>query len=141
MLRAQVAAKPSPALVAYVDGEAAGWVRVGPRTEQPCLARTRDVAATNEPWDDSPVWAVTCFAVRKEYRGQGLNLALLDAAIEHARENGTRVLEAYPNDTSVAQRPANELYRGILSVFETAGFREIARPKPERVIVQLELGT
>lgn len=139
MLRAQVAADPSPALIAYVDGEAAGWVRVGPRTAQPRLSRTRDFAATNEPWDDPSVWAATCFVVRKEHRGQGLNQRLLGAAIEHARANGARVLEAYPNDTSVAKRPSNELYRGILSVFQTAGFREIARPKPERVIVQLEL--
>jgi ribosomal protein S18 acetylase RimI-like enzyme len=141
MLRAQIAEQPSPALIAYIDGEAAGWVRVGPRTAQPRLSRTRDFAATSEPWDDPSVWAVTCFVVRKEHRGRGLNQRLLDAAIEHARDNGARVLEAYPNDTSVTRRSANELYRGILSVFENAGFREVARPKPERVIVQLELGS
>jgi ribosomal protein S18 acetylase RimI-like enzyme len=141
MLRAQIAEQPSPALIAYVDGEAAGWVRVGPRTAQPRLSRTRDFAATSEPWDDPSVWAVTCFVVRKEHRGRGLNQRLLDAAVEHARDNGARVLEAYPNDTSVTRRSANELYRGILSVFENAGFREVARPKPERVIVQLELGS
>lgn len=139
MLRAQVTAEPSPALIAYVDGEAAGWVRVGPRTTQPRLSRTRDFAATSEPWDDPSVWAVTCFVVRKEHRGKGLNSRLLDAAIDHARANGARIVEAYPNDTSATQRSANELYRGILSVFESAGFREIARPKPERVIVQLDL--
>jgi len=141
MLRAQVAAEPSPALIAYVDGEAAGWVRVGPRTAQPRLARTRDFAATNEPWDDSTVWAVTCFVVRKERRGKGLNQQLLDAAIDHARTNGARVLEAYPTDTSATKRSSNELFRGILSVFVDTGFREIARPKPERVIVQLDLST
>ncbi len=141
MLRAQVAADPSPALIAYVDGEAAGWVRVGPRTTQPRLSRTRDFAATTEPWDDPTVWAVTCFVVRKEHRGKGLNQRLLDAAIDHARTHGARILEAHPNDTSMTTRSANELYRGILSVFLNAGFREIARPKPERVIVQLELST
>lgn len=139
MLREQVAAQPSPALVAYVDGEAAGWARVGPRTTQPRLARTRAFAATNEPWEDPSVWAVTCFVVRKEHRGKGINRRLLDAAVDHARTNGARVLEAYPNDTSATKRSSNELYRGILSVFESAGFREIARPKPERAIVQLEL--
>ncbi len=141
MLRAQVAAEPSPALIAYVDGEAAGWVRVGPRTAQPRLARTRDFAATTEPWNDSTVWAVTCFVVRKEHRGKGLNQHLLDAAIGHARTNGARVLEAYPTDTSATKRSSNELFRGILSVFVDTGFREIARPKPERVIVQLDLST
>ncbi|MDO8381927.1 MAG: GNAT family N-acetyltransferase [Microbacterium sp.] len=141
MLRAQVAAEPSPALIAYVDEEAAGWVRVGPRPTQPRLSRTRNFAATTEPWDDPSVWAVSCFVVRKEHRGRGLNRKLLDAAIDHARTNGARVLEAYPTetDTDTAKRRSNDLYIGILSVFESAGFREIARPKPERVIVQLKL--
>ena len=30
-----------PALIAYVDGEAAGWVRVGPRAAQVRIGRTR----------------------------------------------------------------------------------------------------
>ena len=65
---------PPPALIAYVDGEAAGWVRVGPRTAQMRIGRTRDIAAnTPEPLDDPDVWAVSCFVVRREHRGQGLN--------------------------------------------------------------------
>ena len=41
MLRTELAAGPPPALIAYVDGEAGGWVRVGPRPAQPRLQRTR----------------------------------------------------------------------------------------------------
>ena len=53
MLRDEIDGGPSPALIAYVDGEAAGWVRVGPRTRQIRLARTRNYAAhSEEPWDD-----------------------------------------------------------------------------------------
>ncbi len=44
-----------------------------------------------------------------------------------------------PYDTSVAKVHTNQLYRGVLSVFESAGFREVARPKPDRAIVQLDL--
>lgn len=138
-LHIELGTDPSPALIAYVDGEAAGWVRVGPRTKQPKLARTRWSRASIQAWDDPDVWAVTCFVVRREYRKQGLTARLLDAAIAHARKNGARVLEAYPSDTSAAKIPVNDLYIGVLSVFEAAGFREVARPKPHRVIVQLEL--
>lgn len=139
MLRAEVAASPAPGLVAYVDGEPAGWVRVGPRTAQRRLERTRAFAGSVEPWDDPAVWAVSCFVVRREHRGEGLMLRLLAAAIDHARSSGARALEAYPIDTAVSERKANDLYTGILSVFDAAGFREVSRPKPERVIVQLDL--
>ena len=131
---------PPPALIAYVDGEPAGWVRVGPRTAQVRISRTRDIAAnTTLPLDDPSVWAVTCFVVRREHRGKGLNPRLLAAAIDFARDQGARVIEAYPYDTSIGEHASNELYRGILSVFEAAGFHEVARTKPDRAIVALEL--
>ena len=141
MLRHELStAAAPPALIAYVDGEAAGWVRVGPRAAQVRISRTRDIAAnTALPLDDPEVWAVTCFVVRRDHRGTGLNHRLLAAAVDHAREQGARVVEAYPYDTAIGTHAANELYRGILSVFEAAGFREVARPKPDRVIVALEL--
>ena len=115
-------------------------MRVGPRAAQVRISRTRDIAAnTALPLDDPEVWAVTCFVVRRDHRGTGLNHRLLAAAVDHAREQGARVVEAYPYDTAIGTHAANELYRGILSVFEAAGFREVARPKPDRVIVALEL--
>ena len=102
--------------------------------------RTQDDCGEHpEPLDDPDVWAVSCFVVRREHRGQGLNARLLAAAVDFAREHGARVVEAYPVDTRRAARASNELYHGILSVFEDAGFREVARPKPDRAIVELEL--
>jgi len=139
-LRIELGTTPAPALIAYVDGVPAGFVRVGPRIKQPKLARTRSFKPSPSPWDDPDVWAVTCFVVRREFRNQGLNRKLLDAAIEHARENGARVLEAYPSDTGAKKIPTNDLFIGVLSTFLAAGFREVVdRPKPHRTIVQLEL--
>jgi len=141
MLHAEVSAGPPPALVAYVDGEAAGWVRVGPRPTHPRLARTRAFAgASRHAWDDPGVWAIDCFVVRKEHRRTGLTARMLDAAVAHARASGARVIEAYPAAPSDGDRPANDLYRGLLSTFLAAGFREVARPKPELAIVELDLG-
>jgi GNAT superfamily N-acetyltransferase len=129
-----------PALIAYVDGEPAGWIRVGPRAALARLMRTREVVAnTPLPLEDADVWAVTCFVVRREHRGQGLTAKLLAAAIDYARKHGARAIEAYPTDTSVVKKASNELYRGVLSVFDAAGFREVARPKPFRAIVVLDL--
>ncbi|MDW4572207.1 GNAT family N-acetyltransferase [Microbacterium sp. M3] len=141
MLRDELAAGPPPALIAYVDGEAVGWVRIGPRTRQVRIGRTRHFAThSEEPWDDETVWSVSCFVVRKEFRKQGLNARLLAAAIDYARARGARVIEAYPLDPDAGRKIAsNELFHGVVATFAQAGFREVARPKPHLAIVSLDL--
>jgi GNAT superfamily N-acetyltransferase len=140
LLREETAASTPPGLVAYVDGDAAGWIRVGPRTGFARLAHSRVIAPHSpSPWDDPTVWAVNCFVIRKEHRREGLTDRLLSSAIDFARAQGARVLEAYPIDTDAAHRRANDLYTGILSVFTGAGFREVARPKAYQAIVELDL--
>lgn len=130
----------APGLIAYVDGEPAGWVRVGPRIDQARLLRTRDVTtATDEPLDADDVWSISCFVVRTAHRGQGLMKKLLDAAVSTARDAGARVVEAYPLDPTVTRRSANQLYRGTVSMFEQAGFDIVDRPKPDRALVSLTL--
>ena len=60
-------------LVGYLDDESVGWVAVEPRTAYFKL-RTSRVPWTgrDEDKDDDGIWAVTCFVVRKGYRGRGL---------------------------------------------------------------------
>jgi len=137
LLRGDLAATPASALIAYVDGEAAGWVKVSPRPAQPRLAATRAFQQSPEPFDDASVWAVTCFVVRREFRGDGLANRLLDAAVDHARAHGARVIEGYPVDTDAGKTSSNNLFHGALSSFVDAGFVEVARPKPARPIVSL----
>ncbi|MDR6867383.1 GNAT superfamily N-acetyltransferase [Microbacterium resistens] len=138
LLESEIEAGPPPGIVAYVDGEAAGWIRVGPRTNQARLARTRAIAAaTTEPFEDESVWAVTCFSVRREHRGLGLNRALLDAAVAYARESGARVIEGYPIDTSVRKTSSSELFHGALSTFLAAGFTPTGELKTGRPLVTL----
>lgn len=141
LFRDEVEAGPPPGLIAYVDGEPAGWVRVGPRTRQVRLGRTRNfTAASAQPWDDDSVWSVSCFVVRKEHRGLGLNERLLAAAVEFAREGGARVIEAYPLDPALgAKKSSNSLFHGVVSTFAEAGFHEVARPRPDLAIVALDL--
>lgn len=140
LLRDEITTGPPPGLIAYVDGEAAGWVRVGPRVTQRRLGRTKAfTAASAEPWDDPSVWSVSCFVVRKEHRGAGLIAQLLAAATAYAREGGARIIEAYPIDVAAKKPHVNDLYVGTLATFEAAGFHEVARAKPHQVIVALEL--
>jgi len=140
LFRAELDGARPPGLIAYVDGEPAAWVRVGPRVAQPRLLRTRDVtSSTAEPLDADDVWAVSCFVVRTQHRGRGLAAKLLDAAISTAREGGARVIEGYPLDPKAAKRSSNQLFRGTVSVFEDAGFAIVDRPKPDRALVSLTL--
>ncbi|WP_282847568.1 GNAT family N-acetyltransferase [Microbacterium oxydans] len=138
MFRTEIDEGPPPGIVAYVDGEAAGWIRIGPRTRQARVARTRIIAAAStEPFDDESVWAVTCFVVRREHRGGGLNLELLRAAVEYARESGARLIEGYPVDPHAEKRRSNDLFHGTLGTFLAAGFVERAELKPGRTLVAL----
>ena len=139
LLRDDVTASPASGLVVYVDGTAVGWVKVSPRPEQPRLARTRNFQLSPEPFDDPTVWAITCFVVRREYRRQGLSERLLDAAVDHARTHGARIVEGYPVDTDATRASSNSLFHGALSTFLGAGFAEVARPTPSRPIVSLAL--
>lgn len=140
LFRDELEAEPAPGLIAYVGDEPAGWVRVGPRTRQRRLARTKNFAQSREPWDDDSVWAVSCFVVRKEHRGEGLNDRLLAAAVDFARQSGARVVEAYPLDPGAgAKKDSSSLFHGVVSTFVKAGFEEVARPRPDLAIVALDL--
>lgn len=138
ILRHEITDGPPPGIVAYVDGEAAGWIRIGPRPAQARLAYTRTiVAATKEPLDDDRVWAVTCFSVRRDHRGKGLNAALLAAAIDHARQSGARLIEGYPIDTAAVTVSSNDLFHGALSTFLAAGFSVVGELRSGRPLVSL----
>jgi ribosomal protein S18 acetylase RimI-like enzyme len=113
----------SPGLVAYRDGEAVGWVSVGPRDDYARLQRSKVLAAV----DDRPVWSIVCFVVSRTARGQGVANALLDAAVDYAREHGATLLEAYPIETDGGRVPAAHAYKGTLGMFERAGFRVVDR--------------
>ncbi|WP_309066832.1 GNAT family N-acetyltransferase [Microbacterium sp.] len=140
MLRDEIRTGPPPGLVAYVDGSPAGWIRIGPRSEQQRILRTRAIVATTaEPLDDSSVWAVTCFVVRRDHRGLGLNAQLLRAAVDYAATSGARLIEAYPVDTSEGQHRSNDLFHGTLSTFLAQGFRQAGRLTGGRVLVRREL--
>ncbi|WEK60208.1 MAG: GNAT family N-acetyltransferase [Candidatus Microbacterium colombiense] len=140
MLRDEIRDGPPPGIVVYVDGEAAGWIRIGPRIRQERIARTRMIAAASEePFDDAAVWAVTCFVVRREHRGKGLNHELVRAAVEFARDAGARLIEAYPVDTAGEKKRTNDLFHGTLGTFRAAGFTATTEMKPGRTLVTMDL--
>jgi GNAT superfamily N-acetyltransferase len=133
-LQALAAADPPAGLIGYRDGQPVGWVSFGPREQFAKLAKS----PVMKPVDDAPVWSVVCFVVPAPYRAQGIASALLRAAAAYARERGASLLEGYPVDK--AGRSTDEfLWFGAKSMFDAAGFEEVARRKPQRPVMRLDL--
>jgi GNAT superfamily N-acetyltransferase len=131
MMRALVKQGPAPGLLAYSGDEAVGWCALAPREDYPRLARSKILA----PVDDAPVWSVSCFFVRRDWRRRGVTVALLNEAARWVGTQGGRLLEGYPTDTDKAQ-PAAFVFHGLLGAFRRAGFREVARRSTSRPIVR-----
>jgi GNAT superfamily N-acetyltransferase len=125
-------------IVAYVDGQPAGWCAIEPRSYYPYLTRTV-WGGRNEDPDDESVWSATCFVVRVGFRRRGITYALAEAAVDFARSRGARALEAYPMITHPDQEITwGELHVGALKVFAAAGFREILHPSKRRYVVRID---
>jgi GNAT superfamily N-acetyltransferase len=124
-----------PGILAYEHGEPVGWCSVAPRERFASLNRSRVL----RPIDDTPVWSIVCFFVAKSHRGQGLTLALVRAATDYVRQQGGKVVEAYPSVPKSAKASPFTSFMGFPSVFERAGFTECARPSRSKVIMRLAL--
>jgi GNAT superfamily N-acetyltransferase len=135
------AATSTSGLVAYVDGEPAGWVAVEPRTAYPKLRTSRvPWSGRDEDKDDDDVWAVTCFVVRKGYRGRALTYALARAAADFARARGARAVEGYPMVTEPGTEITwGEAHVGLRQVFDDAGFAVVSAPTKRRVVARIDL--
>jgi GNAT superfamily N-acetyltransferase len=129
---AVVAAGPPPGLVAFDGDVAVGWLQLTPRDAIPAMDRIGRLKRV----DDEPVWAISCFLVHRGHRKRGVSRALLESAIERARDAGAPALEAYPLDGTVSPSATST---GYASTFARAGFVEIARRSPERPIMRLDL--
>ena len=133
-LRKLVDSGRPPGLIAYRGRVPVGWLSLGPREDFARLERSPVMKAV----DEQPVWSLICFVVPAEFRGQGVARALLDSAIAHARNNGARLLEAYPVDRP-GRSSAESLWFGAKSMYDRAGFREVARRKADRPIVRRQI--
>jgi len=121
-------------LIGYRDGVPVGWVSFAPRKDFARLENSRIMG----PVDDKPVWSIICFVVPSEYRGQGVARQMLDAAIAFCRKKKVKLIEAYPVDKD-GKAADSSLWFGTKSMFDDAGFEEVARRKPERPVVRLHL--
>jgi GNAT superfamily N-acetyltransferase len=123
-----------PGLVGYADYRPVGWMSLGPRWDYPRLARSPIM----KPVDDADVWSIVCAYVLKTERGKGIQRRMLAGAIDYARSQGVSLLEAYPIDKEERSHP-DFMFFGSRSLYERAGFREIARRSTTRVVMRRAL--
>jgi GNAT superfamily N-acetyltransferase len=139
-LKNQVFQGPPPGMVAYMAGTPVGWLGFWPRQQLERLVRSRTIPQV----DDVAVWSIVCFMIRPGYRRKGVATALLNGAIEFAREAGVPALEAYPIDSEGARLDVAFSYVGFVHMFEAAGFRRVIKTdaksaKRTRILMRLEL--
>jgi len=114
----------------YADGAPVAWCQHGRRDR---LLKLREQFGL-EP--DPDAWAITCFLVHADFRGQGLARRLLAGVLEDLEGRGGSRIEAYPKRG--AELDAGDLWNGPEALFLSKGFvvaREDAlRPVLVRII-------
>jgi hypothetical protein len=137
-LREIVDSGAPPGILAYDGDEPVGWCSISPRPTLPSLEDRGQYRNFQNP----SVWVAACFYIRNDHRGQGVMLSLLQAAVEHVRDNGGSVVEGYPFDpeTMSVENPAQDSrFMGFASVFREAGFVEVARGPEGRPVMRYKL--
>jgi GNAT superfamily N-acetyltransferase len=125
---------PPPGLLAFDGERAVGWCQLTPRQDLSWLDRKQAL----QPVDDVPVWAVSCFYIRRGYRRRGVMAALITEALKAAKRANAPALEAYPVDTAL-QGSTSNVFTGTASTFRRLGFRTVARRQPSRPIMRHDL--
>jgi len=131
--------KVAPGVLAYEDGEVAGWAGIAPRAELP-VSRSTKIEAV----DDLPVWSIFCVRVRPGFRGRGVSLDLVRGAVELARTHGAPAVEAIPVDNGGRKVDLTMAFVGTRGLFERAGFTKVADTQSvsdgfPRVVMRLPL--
>jgi GNAT superfamily N-acetyltransferase len=121
-----------PGILAYANNQAVAWCSVAPREAYLTLERSRTLKRV----DDKPVWSIVCFFIAKPFRGKGIALKLLRAAIEHVDKHGGKIVEGYPVEPKGGRMPDAFAYTGLTSTFRKARFVEVARRSERRPIVR-----
>jgi GNAT superfamily N-acetyltransferase len=128
-----------PGVLAYDGDEVVGWAAVHPRADTH-FETFRKIPHV----DDLDVWSVWCIRVRPGHRKQGISHALLEGAVQFARDSGAPVVEGYPVDNKGEKVDLTMAYVGTRGLFEKAGFRKAADTESviggfPRVLMRLDL--
>jgi predicted GNAT family acetyltransferase len=119
-------------LLAFDEEMPIAWCAFAPRQDFAKLQKSR----VHKPIDNKQVWSVPCTFVAKEYRKQGVSVALLKGLVQYAKEKGIKVVEAYPTVPTQEKLPDAFAWIGLYKSFERAGFEIVDRTSKSRPMVR-----
>ena len=122
-------------LIGLLDGQPVAWCAFAPREDFVKLERSR----VHKRIDNKVVWSIPCFFIDKHYRRSGISVLLLTGAIKYARENGIKIIEAYPAIPTKKTLPDSFAWIGLYKSFERAGFEIVDRTSKNRPMVRYYL--
>jgi GNAT superfamily N-acetyltransferase len=123
---------PPPGLLAFHNDLSVGWCQLTARIEVQWLDRNRFL----KPVDETPVWSISCFYIRKGFRRQGITETLIREALTVARKAGAPALEAYPLDRRFTPSSSST---GFATTFRKLGFKQVLARDPGRPIMRYSL--
>jgi GNAT superfamily N-acetyltransferase len=116
----------SHGILVYANGEPVGWCQYGPKEELPRIDNSRHYHANAPQPSAKRLWRITCFAVLKNHRKQGVATAALKAALASIKKKGGGQVEAYPIARWQPRAFGNESTHGTASMFKKQGFHLVA---------------
>jgi GNAT superfamily N-acetyltransferase len=122
-------------LIGLIDGQPVAWCAFAPREDFIKLEKSR----VHKRIDSKEVWSIPCFFIDKHYRRSGISVQLLIGAIKYARDNGIKIIEAYPAIPTKESIPDSFAWIGLFKSFERAGFEIVDRKSKNRPMVRYYL--
>lgn len=119
-------------ILGFYEGQAIAWCAFAPREDFIKLEKSR----VHKRIDDKKVWSIPCFFIDKNFRRIGVSVELLKGVIKYARENGIKIIEAYPTTPTTEKLPDSFAWIGLFKSFERAGFKIVDRTSQNRPMVR-----
>ena len=124
-------------VLASISDEPVGWSACGPRSRYLPPGGVGDrLLADRDRSEDDVVWLVPCFYLHPQHRSSGVMHALLEAAVATATAHHAAAVEGWP---AVVPGLRWDAFRGRTELFTQAGFTQVARLGPQRVLLRLDL--
>ncbi|WP_348811397.1 GNAT family N-acetyltransferase [Flavobacterium maritimum] len=119
-------------LLGFFEDIPIAWCAFAPREDFLKLGKSR----VHKRIDNKTVWSVPCTFIAKDFRRQGVSVALLKALIRYAEETGIKIIEAYPTIPTQERLPDAFAWIGLYKSFERAGFEIVDRTSKSRPMVR-----
>lgn len=119
-------------ILGFYEGKPVAWCAFAPREDFLKLENSR----VHKRIDSKQVWSIPCFFIDKNYRRNGVSVELLKGVIRYAKENGIKIIEAYPAIPTKDKLPDSFAWIGLYKSFERARFEIVDRTSKNRPMVR-----